>query len=157
MTATDRKSIDLFMRVASVICLAILIAVPIYIVVAYVVVGQNPDGYTSGVGPAVPWILAAIAVAQIPVAAAVTSALKRSAASKSTVGDRLASLRVAIITGFALRESTTIIGLVITFLTGDLRWCLGLGALSMLSMLAAWPRRREAEALAADPATAPIE
>lgn len=150
-----RESID-FMRVTTLICFAILMAVPIYMVVAYVAVGQNPEAYASGIGPTVIWIIAAVAVAQIPVAAAVSGSLKRAAAVKPTLGERLASFRVATIVGFALRESAAIMGLVITFLTGDVRWCLGLGALAMASMLFAWPKRSEAEALAADPATAPI-
>lgn len=156
MTATDRESTALFMRVTTLICFAILMAVPIYCVVAFLAVSQNPGGFVAGVGPSVAWILATIAVAQIPVAAAVSSALKRSAASKSTADDRLASLRVATIVGFALREGTAIIGLVITLLTGDIRWCIGLGALALLSMLASWPKRAEAEAMADDPTTAPI-
>ncbi len=156
MTATDRESIDLFTRTTTVICFAILMAVPIYVVVAYLVVGQNAITAVPELAPVVVWVLAAIAVAQLLVASVVAGKLKTAAASKPTAEERLASYRVSIIVGFALRESTAIIGLVITFLSGDLVWCVGLGALSIASMLLAWPKRSEAEALAADPATAPI-
>lgn len=156
LTATDRQSINVLMRAVTVICFAIFAAVPIYIVVAYVVVSQNPAGFASGVGPAAVWVIAAMAVVQVPVAAVVSGNLKRSAAAKPTVAERLASFRVATIVGFALRESTAVMGLVITLLTGDLRWCLGLGALAAVSMAMAWPRRAEVEKLTADPATAPI-
>ena len=51
---------------------------------------------------------------------------------------------------------TAIVGLVITMLTGDLRWCLALAAAALLAMLLGWPRRADMARLAGDPAAAPI-
>jgi len=57
---------------------------------------------------------------------------------------------------FAMRESAAIIGLVISLLTGDLRWCLALSAAAVLAMLLGFPRRADMVRLAGDPAAAPI-
>jgi F0F1-type ATP synthase membrane subunit c/vacuolar-type H+-ATPase subunit K len=156
MPTSDHHSIDQFLRTTTLICLAILAAVPIYCVVAYLAMSQSPDGFVSDVPQALAWILAAIAVAQIPIAAAVSGSLKKSAGAKASATERLAGWRTATVVVFALRESTAVIGLVITFLTGDLRWCFGLGALAVIAMLTGWPRRSEVERMSADPATAPI-
>jgi hypothetical protein len=156
MPTTDHHSIAGFLRTTTLICAAILVAVPIYCVVAYLALSQSPGGFVSDVPPTVVWILAAVAVAQIPVASVVSGALTKSAAARATAGGRLAGWRTATIVGFAVREATAIMGLVVTLVTGDLRWCLGLGALSAAAMLLAWPKRGEAEALACDPVAAPI-
>jgi hypothetical protein len=156
MSSSSHDSIEQFLRTTTLICLAILAAVPIYWVVAYVASSQSSEKFVSQVPSMLAWVLAAVAVAQIPVASAVAGALERSAGAKATVSERLTGWRTATIVAFALRESAAIIGLVITFLTGDLRWCLALGALAVLAMLAGWPRRGVVERLAADPTTAPI-
>ena len=75
---------------------------------------------------------------------------------QADAAERVASYRTAAIASFALRESVAIIGLVITFLSGDLRWCLGLAAAAALAMLLGWPRRADMVRLAGDPSAAPI-
>lgn len=49
------------------------------------------------------------------------------------------TFRQAIIMAFALREGAATLGLVVTLLTRDPRWVLGLAATAMLAMLLGWP------------------
>jgi F0F1-type ATP synthase membrane subunit c/vacuolar-type H+-ATPase subunit K len=101
-------------------------------------------------------VLAAIAVAQLLIARVVWGAMVQSASRKATALERLAAYRTATVVAFALRESTALIGLVLTLLGGDLRWCLGLSTLAVVAMLAGWPRRADMVRLAADPDRLPI-
>jgi len=72
---------------------------------------------------------------------------------KDSAGDMppqvaLARLLRARIIGLALAETAAILGLVLTLTTGDVRWSFILGLVSLASMAALWPRRRELEGLA---------
>jgi hypothetical protein len=145
------------MQTTNFLCAAILLSVPIYVVVAWVITASDgPGAGSDGLPNAVLWGLAAVGVAQIAVAQAVWSAMTRAAASRGTPAERLDGYRTAAIVAFALREATALFGLVLTLLTGDVRWCLALSALAALAMAVGWPRRSEMERLVADPDTRPI-
>ena len=149
--------VDAAVRITTVICAAILMSIPVYVLVAWVIVGQGiPGAVGVGLPQAAPWALGAVGVALLVAAQAVWGAMRRGAAAKPTPEERLASYRTAAIVSFALRESAAIVGLVITLLTGNLRWCLVLSAAAVLAMLLGWPRRADMVRLAGDPAAAPI-
>lgn len=149
--------VDATARVTAVICAAILMSIPIYVVMAWVIVGQGGAAPAGGGLPSVvTWALAAVGAALLAAGQALWAALRRSAASRPTLEERLATYRTATVVSFAVRESAAIVGLAITLLTGDLRWCLVLGAAAVLAMLLGWPRRADIARLAADPAAAPI-
>ena len=142
------------MRTTTIICFVISMSVPIYVAIAWFMATQGPRA--DNVPVPVAYGLAASAGALLIAAAAVSRRMKAAAATKPTLGERIEAQRAATIVSFALREGIAVIGLVITLLGGDLRWCLGLATVSLVSMLLDWPKPAEWERLANDPATAPI-
>jgi hypothetical protein len=148
--------VDATVRVTTVICIAILASIPLYVAIAWIVVGQGAGELGGGLPPVLIWALGAVGIVVLVVAQAMWAAMKGSAAARPTPAERVASYRTAAVVSFALRESAAIIGLVITMLTGDLRWCVGLAAAAVLAMLLGWPRRADMQRLAGDPAAAPI-
>jgi hypothetical protein len=56
------------------------------------------------------------------------------------LGKRLLGPVVGVLAAFLLRQTTGILGFVITLLTGDLVWCLALCVVGLLAMLVDWPR-----------------
>ena len=148
--------VDATVRVTTVICTAILASIPLYVAIAWIVVGQGAGRVAGGLPPVLTWALAAAAIVVLVIAQTVWAAMKRGAAAKPTPAERLALYRSAAVVSFALRESAAVIGLAITFLTGDVRWCLALSAAALLAMLLGWPRRADMQRLAGDPAAAPI-
>ena len=156
MNTASPSLVDASARVTIVICFAILASIPVYVAVAWMVAGQRADASGSGLPAVLVWALAAVGIALLAAAQTVWAALKRGAAARPTPAERLASYRTAAIASFAMRESAAIIGLVISLLTGDLRWCLALSAAAVLAMLIGFPRHADMVRLAGDPAAAPI-
>jgi F0F1-type ATP synthase membrane subunit c/vacuolar-type H+-ATPase subunit K len=148
--------VDAMARVTTAICFAILASIPLYVAIAWIVVGQGAGVSGAALPPVLKWALGAVGLVMLVVAQAVWVAMKRSAAAQPTAAGRLAAYRTAAIVSFALREAAAIVGLVIAMLTGDLRWCLALAAAALLAMLLGWPRRTDMQRLAGDPAAAPI-
>jgi len=148
--------VDASARITIVLCLAILASIPFYVAVAWMVAGQRANASGGGLSEVLVWALAAVGIALLAAAQAVWATLKRGAAARPTPAERLASYRTATIVSFAMRESAAIIGLVISLLTGDLRWCLALSAAAVLAMLLGFPLRAHMVRLAGDPAAAPI-
>ena len=99
---------------------------------------------------AAPGILAAAAVCLLIITGPIVSALIRKSVGKTEPAARLDGVTTAVVIGMAIRESPGIIGLVLTFLTGDPRWVVGLSGLSILAMIAAFPRRSTLENLLRD-------
>ncbi len=99
---------------------------------------------------AVPGVLAAAAVCILLTAGPIVSAMIRGSAKKTEPTSRLDGVTTAVVIGMAIRESPGIIGLVLTFLTGDPRWVIGLAGISILAMVAAFPRRSTLEKLLRD-------
>ena len=156
MNTASPSLVDEAARVTIVICFAILASLPIYVAVAWMVVGQRAGAAGAGLTPVLVWALAAAGIALLAAAQGAWAAMKRAAVARPTPSERLAAYRTATIVSFALREAAAIVGLVITMLTGDLRWCLALAAAAVLAMLLGWPRRADMVRLAGDPAAAPI-
>jgi len=59
----------------------------------------------------------------------------------------LTRLLRARIVGLALAETAAILGLVLTLTTGNIRWSVALSLISLATMAALWPRRRQLERL----------
>lgn len=156
MNTASPSLVDASAQVTIVICIAILASIPCYVAVAWMVAGQRADASGGGLPPILFWTLGAVGIALLAAAQAVWAAMKQGAATRPTPVERLASYRTAAIVSFAMRESAAIVGLVISLLTGDLRWCLALSAAAVLAMLLGFPRRAEMVRLAGDPASAPI-
>jgi len=51
----------------------------------------------------------------------------------------------SVMIGFAFREAAAVIGFVLSFLTGNVAWALGLSGVALASMLIHWPRRAAVE------------
>ena len=67
---------------------------------------------------------------------------RRSVSSRlSPPADPFVALQQRTIIAFALREAAAIMGLVLSLLTGDIRWVAGFAAVAAVAMLMGWPRR----------------
>lgn len=144
--------VDARMRVLNIICAALLASVLMYVAIAWFLLaraGLTPSGALNDLGIAL-YVLAAAAVVPLIVAPVVSKAVLRQAISRveNPASEKiLDAYQSSVIIGMAMRESTAIIGLVITLLTGSLTWVTALAAASLLAMLTAWPRREKALAL----------
>jgi F0F1-type ATP synthase membrane subunit c/vacuolar-type H+-ATPase subunit K len=146
-----KPSIDQFARTTNIIAFAIAAAVPIYIVVAWLVAPTvaTAPGYEELV-PLLAGIFAVLSAGHLVLAQVLFASRVRAAEKLPTPEERLASYRVTVIIAFALREAVAIYGLVLSLLGGDPRWCLGFGAVALVSMALGWPRRSVMERLASD-------
>ena len=144
MTTTDRSDATLISathRLLMIICAALLVSLVIYVVVATILVNRQGFTMDADIPAFLPQLLAAIGVGMLAVAQAVASVIMRQATAAGDLGARLRTAQTATVIGMALRESTAIIGLVATLLTGEQLWVLALASLSALAMLVNWPRR----------------
>jgi hypothetical protein len=145
------SSIDQFARTTTILAGAIAASIPIYMVVAWLVAPTVATGADNDeLVPLLAGILAALSAGHLVLASVFFANRVRAAEKLPTPEERLAGYRVAVIIAFALREAVAIYGLVLTFLSGDPRWCLGFGAVALVSMALGWPRRSSMERLASD-------
>ena len=145
------------MRFLNVVCFALVASVGAYSVVAWFLSGDSSALAAPDLPSALAWVGAAVAIALL-VAAPIA---RRKMLEKGALGGHsherqataLEGYRLATLLSFILREGAAIIGLMLTLLTGDPIWCYALGALTIVAMFTAWPRREELEAaLAGRPA-----
>ena len=148
MDPGTQQTLTEFGRITTIICLAIMMSVPIYVVVGWFVTGQGTS--LTDLPMLVIFMLSATAAGLLIGAGVISDRLKAAAAIKPTLPERLAGHRTATIIAFAMREGIAIIGLAITLINGDMRWCLVFGALALISMLQGWPKRAELSRLASD-------
>ena len=134
-----------------ILCAGILVSLPIYGFVAWLVQQESPRGLAGGgaVPPVLPVALAAVAVVHLLAAAGVGRLIQRRATAAAHAEARAQGFVQATIVAFALREAAGIIGLVLSLLTGNLLWVLALGGLAALAMVAGWPRREQLAAIVA--------
>lgn len=151
MQHTTQSSIDQFARVVFIIAAALAASVVIYVAVAWIVAPKmTSPGLDSEQLHLMALILAVLSIGHLAAAQALFTSRLRAAAKLPSPGQRLESYRTSFILAFALREAVAIYGLVLSFLSGDVRWCLGFGAVALLSMLLGWPRRSAMERLASE-------
>jgi F0F1-type ATP synthase membrane subunit c/vacuolar-type H+-ATPase subunit K len=151
MQQTAPSSIDQFARVVFIIAGALAASVLVYMAVAWFVA---PSTTSPGLGSEqlqlMALVLAVLSIGHLVAAQALFTSRLRAAAKLPSPGQRLESYRTSFILAFALREAVAIYGLVLSFLSGDVRWCLGFGAIALVSMLMGWPRRSAMERLASE-------
>ena len=151
MNAPTKFSSDNFIRLINIIAIALVASVLVYMVIAWVVTPTvAEEGGDAGFIQMMAVIFAVVSLGHL-VAAQMLFAIRVRAAEKlPTPEQRLGSYRVAFILSFALREAVAVYGLILSFLSGDARWCLGFGAVAAISMLLGWPKRSAMERLASD-------
>jgi len=150
MTEPSRTEVDRFVRVTQIIAAAVALAIPIYVVVAWIVAPTMPVASDNGqLITIMAVVLGALSIGQLAAAQLLVSTRMRGLTKLDDAGQRLVGYRTTVIIAFALRESIAIFGLVLSLLGGDPRWALGFGAVALLSMLLGWPRRSAMERLAA--------
>jgi len=93
-------------------------------------------------------IVAAVAILQLLVILAGWLASLRmrvprgdSGSSPAHIEESLQRYMSSVVVASALREVASVVGLVLTLLTGDLTWVIALGAAATISMMVHWPRR----------------
>ena len=151
MQAPTTSSTDNFARLINLIAVALVASVLVYMVVAWFVAPTTTA--ESGNAEFIQFMAAILAVVSLGhlVAAQMLFAIRaRVAAKQPTPEQRLGSYRIAIILSFALREAVAVYGLILSFLSGDARWCLGFGAVAVVSMLLGWPKRSAIDRLGSE-------
>jgi len=137
--------------VLQVICGGIAASVPVYVALAWFLLGAG-KAPAFAVRPPLPTVLAAAAVLLLVAARPLERAvLAAGGQGGPTAPDRFAIVQRAHLVGFALREAAAIVGFVLTVATADIRWVLAAGALALVAMAAAWPTAARVERLLAPP------
>lgn len=132
----------------AVVCAAFVLSQVFYFGIAWFLLRGPGDlePLAPSLPEAVSWSLAVAALALLVAAPALRSVLMRQAREEArTVDEVLARHRAAAVVGYALREGAGVVGLVLSLLSGELAWCLALGALATLALLGAWPRQERVE------------
>ena len=146
MSEQDRGQ---FLLRLQVICGALAASVVMYVGVAWVVVRQGALGEVSGAMPAaLPGAMLVAAALLLVAAGRVQRAMLARAAKPDGTGGSgvpMQAIQSAYIVGFALREAVAICGLVLTLISGDLKWAVVLSAVAVLAMVAGWPTRSRVE------------
>jgi len=148
-----------FLRFATVVTIAMMASVGIYVALATFLVGSEdaPErlaGTLPSLLPAALVVVAALLVAAAQVLHRLQLGRLRAAADAVSA---LAEYRKVHLVSLALSESAAIFGLVLTLLYGDLRWCFGFAAVALASMAVLWPSRGRLAALLSPVERAPIE
>lgn len=129
-----------------IICTALMASLGMYVGIGWFL--QKQGDFTMGPVPdGLPFILSLTGFSMLIVAEIVFRALAARARRVEPPEGRLIPYQSAVVVGFALRESAGVLGLVLTLLTGDLRWVVGLSSFAVVAMVAAWPRRSTLEEL----------
>lgn len=151
MHAPTRSSTDQLVRMNTLIAAALVASVVVYIAVAWLIAptAAAPSQDTEYI-QLIAAILAVLSLGHLVAAQTLFAIRARAAAKLPTPEQRLGAYRVALILSFALREAVAVFGLVLSFLSGDARWCLGFGAVALISMLMGWPKRSEMNRLASE-------
>jgi hypothetical protein len=147
MSTPSGNDVDTHVQRAALITGAIAMSVVIIMGVGWFAVGRGAIEPVEG-PPILPLALSGFGVLALIGAGAVSRMLLQAARSRTSTAERLGAASSAHIVGAALRESAAVVGLVATFISGDTTWVLALGALSLVAIGAAWPRRDVFEALA---------
>jgi len=151
MHAPTEFSPDNSIRLTNIIAVTIVASVFVYVAIAWVVAPtiavENGD---TELVQLMAMILAVLSLGHLVAAQMLFAVRARVAAKQPTPEQRLSSYRAAIILSFALREAVAVYGLILSFLSGDVRWCLGFGAAAIASMLLGWPNRSAMDRLASE-------
>lgn len=151
MQPDPNASLDQFARITTIIAFAVAAAVPLYVLVAWVVAPQDPAmAGDRGLVGTLAIALGVVAVGTLIAAQGLFRTRVAAARRQATPEQRLATYRVAVIIALALKESVAIYGLVLSLLDGDPLWAMGFGVVALAAMTLSWPRRTEMEALAAE-------
>jgi hypothetical protein len=151
MQAPTTSSTDQLVRVNTLIAVALVASVLAYMAIAWFVAPTTVE--SSGDAEFIQLMATILAVLSLGhlVAAQMLFAIRARAAAKLPMPEqRLGAFRIAFILSFALREAVAVYGLILSLLSGDARWCLGFGAVALISMLLGWPKRSAMNRLAAE-------
>ncbi len=132
-----------------IIVMAGIMSLVAYVGVAFVLIRQGVIEPTA-IPTLLPPVLSTIAVTNLLTAGFIVKGLIEKARTVNPPADRLDAYRVAMIVGVALRESSGVIGLVLTLLTGSLLWVCLLCVLATISILSNFPTRSALENLLRD-------
>jgi F0F1-type ATP synthase membrane subunit c/vacuolar-type H+-ATPase subunit K len=139
------------MRITNIIAVALAASVPVYAGLAWVLAPTLVESEGVAVDiKVIAVVLGVVSVGQLVLAQTLFASRLRVAEQMTTPELRLGGHRMAVIIAFALREGVAICGLALSFLSGDPRWALGFGAVSLASMLLGWPKRAVMERLASE-------
>jgi len=132
------------MAIVNAIYGALIFSTLIYVGVAFIMLQQDM-GETAFQDNRIPAVVAAAGVLILLLAGPIQKLVEGQPAIGDTPETRCRQFQTATIIGQAIRESTAIIGFVLTLLTHDIVWVAGLSFLSLLAMVIYWPRRSRLE------------
>jgi len=151
MQVPPTHSTDQFIRLINIIAAALVASVVVYMAIAWIVAPTIAEaGADAEFIQLMAAILATMSLGHLVAAQMLFAIRFRAAAKLPTPEQRLGSYRTAIILSFALREAVAVYGLILSFLSGDARWCFGFGAVAVVSMLLGWPKRSAMDRLASE-------
>lgn len=125
---------------------ALAASVAIYPGIAWFLTSEAMAAGFQPPGPPAPWptVLAGLGVVLLLVAPVIERRIRAGSAGEGP--DRaVQAFRTATLTGFAVRETAAVLGLVIAITTGRPLWCYLLSLVALVAMLSAWPSRRRLE------------
>jgi hypothetical protein len=146
---TPQSRIDEALRFLNVVCVALLLSVGVFAMVAWFV--ASGPGASEQVGPPVPDALAyagvLVGIGLLVAAPFVQRKILERAAVTVRADERtvtaLESYRLATLLAFILREGAAIVGLMLALLTGEGMWCYVLSAMALVAMIWGWPRQEQ--------------
>ena len=159
MGADMTGELDSCLRVATIVTVAMMASVGVYVILAAVLVdrGEIPFQPAGMLPSLLPAALVAAAVLLVVAAQALYRMQLARLRGLAGAAGALAEYRRTHLIGLALSESAAIFGLVLTLLWGALLWCYALAALALVSMAALWPNRSRLQELLTPAGRAPIE
>lgn len=138
-------------RITTILAAAMATAVPVYVVVAWLVTQAMTAPLLSGAAlRTVAWALGAVGAAELLFASLMFRLRVAAARRRDTPRERLSGYRNAVVISFALRESVAIFGLALSLASGDPTWAAAFAAVALAAMLVGWPRRSDMRALTSD-------
>ncbi len=144
-----RSLIEQRLKTLQIIVMVAIMSLVAYVGIAFMLIRQEaiePMAMPSNLLP----ILAGFAVSTLFTASLIVKAMIAKARRITAPTDRLGPYQAAMIVGVALRESTGVIGLVLTLLTGNLLWVCLLSGLAAIAILTDFPTRSALENLVKD-------
>ncbi len=137
------------LKTLQIIIMAGIMSLMAYVGISIMLIRQEaiePMAMPSNLLP----ILAGFAVSTLLTASLIVKGMIAKARRITPPADRLGPYQAAMIVGVALRESTGVIGLVLTLLTGNLLWVCLLSGLAAFAILSNSPTRAALETLVQD-------
>ncbi len=120
-------------------------SIPLYVFIAWIAVGSESSQLQpmADLSPLMVQGAALLSLLLLPLAPRLAKMIADPESSDGTPTERVGLKVTWFYIRFAISETTAIIGVILTFLTVDLFWCLTLSTVTLVYMIITRPRRSE--------------